>query len=503
VAGDGAAARWRRARPAAAALRPARRAGAPRRPRAAPRAPPARAPVSRADRRCWPPLPGASPAGSPPAPPAPPRPARRRAPGAVVRSPPWWNRRRSAAPVPSPGLLRKPAVHAIHAGPEEQHQQRHPGRQSALRLRDGCADHGAECLWAHGRLPGSPGSWGAVPIPSTISTGPPFPSMIRSPRRIGTGSMTGSSFMNVPFGAAQVADTRPPLEPTVSSAWTRDTIVSEGPTGWTSHSRPRPSECGRRAPRSDGLSEPQAASRRRHALPAGCGAPEAAPRARAARHGGLEHIRSRRRRKTAGRSPRGDHVSGFEPRVTREAMSVQEGAVPAPQILELPAGRPVMQLGVQRRHDLDVRPRHDDGAIGAPAQPGDVPANLGRAAGPELDQLEVRHRAIVERRPARVNAARRAPSAQPRGLRTPAPVGEHATLSHGPAHRARRSTPAPPVGGGATLDVHPHAGPPAFRSEPAVDTGPPIVELAAVGVWCGGRGAVRSPRGGFQGRNPA
>ena len=206
------------------------------------------------------------------------------------------------------------------------------------------------------------------------------------------------------------------------------------------------------------------------------------PEPRPPGNGGLEDIGHGGDRKSRPALPEADHVPGLEPRITLEAMSVQEGAVAAPEILELPAGRPVTQLGVQRRHHLDVRPRQDDGAIGAPAQPGDVSANLGRAAGPELDQLEVRHRAIVERRPARVNAAGRAPSAQPRGLRAPAPVGEHATLGPRPAHRAAALHSGAPVGGGAALDVHDHAGPPAFRSEAAVDTGPAVVELAAVGV---------------------
>ena len=57
---------------------------------------------------------------------------------------------------------------------------------------------------------------------------------------MGIGSVTRSSFTNVPFVLSRSRTMRPPLAPTVSSAWMRETIVSEGSTGWISHSRPRP-----------------------------------------------------------------------------------------------------------------------------------------------------------------------------------------------------------------------------------------------------------------------
>ena len=72
---------------------------------------------------------------------------------------------------------------------------------------------------------------------------------------------------------------------------------------------------------------------------------------------GLEHVGDRGDREPRAGLAQTDHIPGLEPRLARQALSVQEGAVPAPEILELPAGGPVTQLGVQRGHDVDVRPR--------------------------------------------------------------------------------------------------------------------------------------------------
>lgn len=86
------------------------------------------------------------------------------------------------------------------------------------------------------------GICGAVPSPSTMSTGPPGPSMMRSPSRTGTGSVTRSSFTKVPFFDPASPNIRDPDGATVSSACTRDTTGSPRAPGavWTSHSADRP-----------------------------------------------------------------------------------------------------------------------------------------------------------------------------------------------------------------------------------------------------------------------
>jgi hypothetical protein len=63
---------------------------------------------------------------------------------------------------------------------------------------------------------------------------------MRSPSRSGIGLVIRSPFKNVPFLLPTSRTDRPPLGPTVSSAWTRDTMPSLPSTGRTSHSLPRP-----------------------------------------------------------------------------------------------------------------------------------------------------------------------------------------------------------------------------------------------------------------------
>jgi len=73
-----------------------------------------------------------------------------------------------------------------------------------------------------------------------MSTGPPGPSISLSPMRTGTASVTRSPLTKVPLRLPASRTTSAPLGPTVSSAWTRETTVSEPSTGRISHSLPRP-----------------------------------------------------------------------------------------------------------------------------------------------------------------------------------------------------------------------------------------------------------------------
>ena len=65
-----------------------------------------------------------------------------------------------------------------------------------------------------------------------------------------------------------------------------------------------------------------------------------------------------------------------------------------------------------------------------------------------------------------------------------------------PAHRAAPLDAGASVRGGATLDVHAHAGPPALRPKATIHAGPAIVEhtavgaVAAVGEWFVAHGVV-------------
>ena len=55
-------------------------------------------------------------------------------------------------------------------------------------------------------------------------------------------------------------------------------------------------------------------------------------------------------------------------------------------------------------------------------------------------------------------------------------------IGPGPAHRAAPLDAGAPVRGGATLDVHAHAGTPALRPKATIHAGPAIVEHTAVGA---------------------
>ncbi len=60
-------------------------------------------------------------------------------------------------------------------------------------------------------------------------------------------------------------------------------------------------------------------------------------------------------------------------------------------------------LGVTRGDDAGVLPGERDGGIGRPAQARDVVSNLDGAPGTQLDQFEIRHRAILGTRRRAVN----------------------------------------------------------------------------------------------------
>jgi len=118
---------------------------------------------------------------------------------------------------------------------------RRPWRRSSFALASALPMRPSTVCWPRPAFtPRGTATTGPVPRPSTMSTGPPGPSITLSPMRTGTACVTRSPLTKVPLRLPASRTTSAPLGPTVSSACTRETTVSAASTGRISHSLPRP-----------------------------------------------------------------------------------------------------------------------------------------------------------------------------------------------------------------------------------------------------------------------
>src|ERR1041384_6005049 len=240
-----------------------------------------------------------------------------------------------------------------------------------------------------------PALTGDVPIPSTTNTGPPGPSVIRSPSRTGTAAAIFSLFRNVPFLLPASSPARPPGAPAVVFFVFQDLpflppgATHRQPAGGTDrqlgvHARDD-AVLLRHGPDLALLAspDPDTGTDGLETLPAGSGYQRYTVltnlgRVRRRHRGGLElgvfgeglfqRLRYRDDRDARSLFAETEMIARLDPSFGGEALSLEEGVVPTPGVEEAPAGVTKLELRMEPRYDTGVVAAEGNLAGGIPTQ---------------------------------------------------------------------------------------------------------------------------------------